>query len=130
MLDLVRHMVADGPVPVAPFHHAVTAGEFMFVTGQMPTIPDDPTTLVDGGIEAQTHQVMQNLKRVLSGLDSDLERVVHARIYLTHFQDDYAAMNAVYESYFTPQTLPARTTIGVTGLAVNARVEIDLIVAR
>jgi reactive intermediate/imine deaminase len=129
MIDLVRHLVDGGPKTVGPFHHAVTAGDFHFVTGQMPTLPDDPTKLVEGGIEAQTHRVMQNLELVLNGLGSGFDRVVFARVYLVNFQN-FDRMNAVYTSYFAEGELPARTCIGVTGLAVGALVEVDLIAAR
>ena len=122
-------MVEGGPAPVAPFSHAVSAGDFHFITGQMPTLPDDPTTVVEGGIEAQTRQVMENLKLVLAGLDSALDRIVMARVYLVNF-GDFARMNEVYTSYFAAGALPARTCVGVTGLAVGALVEIDLIAAR
>jgi enamine deaminase RidA (YjgF/YER057c/UK114 family) len=74
--------------------------------------------------------VFENLKRVLAGSGSALDRVVFARVYLTHFERDYAAMNAVYQSYFVPGHLPARTCIGVTGLARGALVEIDLLAHR
>lgn len=129
MLELTRHLVPNGPKTVGPFHHAVTAGDFHFVTGQMPTLPEDPTTLVEGGIEAQTRRVMDNLQLVLDGLGSSFERVAFARVYLVNFQD-FDRMNAVYSSYFPEGGLPARTCIGVTGLAVGALVEIDLVVAR
>ena len=129
MLDLIRHMVDGGPKTVGPFHHAVSAGDFHFITGQMPTMPDDPSKVVDGGIEAQTHRVMQNLQLVLDGLESGFDRVVFARVYLVNFQD-FDRMNAVYTSYFQQGQLPARTCIGVTGLAVGALVEIDLVAAR
>lgn len=129
MLDILRHMVDGGPRPVAPFHHAVTAGDYHFITGQMPTMPDDPSRVVDGGIEAQTRRVMDNLGLVLRGIGSGFERVVFARVYLVNFQD-FERMNAVYTGYFGADALPARTCIGVTGLAVGALVEIDLIAAR
>ena len=115
-----------GPKRVGPFSHAVKAGGFLFVTGQMPTLPNDPTKLVGGDITSQTHQVMKNLKTVLTASNASLENVVFVRIYLTNFQD-FDKMNAVYESYFISDKLPARTCIGVTGLAVGASVEIDLI---
>jgi enamine deaminase RidA (YjgF/YER057c/UK114 family) len=82
------------------------------------------------GIEAQTRRVIENLKRVLEGVGSGLDRVVVARVYLTHFGRDYAAMNDVYRSYFAPGRLPAPTCIGVTGLARGALVEIDLLARR
>lgn len=128
MLDIHHLMSQNGPEPVGPFSHAVQAGDYLFVTGQMPTLPDDPTKLVEGGIEAQTRQVMENLKLVLDGLDSSLDRVVFARVYLVNFQD-FDVMNKIYSSYFPADKLPGRTCIGVTGLAVGALVEIDLIVA-
>lgn len=129
MIDIMRHMIDGAPIAVGPFHHAVTAGDFHFITGQMPTLPDDPTKLVKGGIEAQTRRVMDNLKLVLDGLESSFERVVFARVYLVNFQD-LRRMNAVYTTYFPKDQLPARTCVGVTGLAVGALVEIDFIAAR
>jgi len=123
----IEHLVFNqGPKRVGPFSHAVKAGDFLFVTGQMPTLPNDPTILIEGGISNQTHQVMKNLELVLDAAKSSFENVVFARIYLLNFQD-FDAMNAIYESYFMPGKLPARTCIGVTGLAVGASVEIDLI---
>ena len=123
----IEHLVFNqGPKRVGPFSHAVKAGDFLFVTGQMPTLPNDPTKLIEGGISNQTHQVMKNLELVLDAAKSSFENVVFARIYLLNFQD-FDAMNDIYESYFVPEKLPARTCIGVTGLAVGASVEIDLI---
>ena len=123
-------MIGGAPDPVAPFSHAVEAEGWVFVTGQMPftgTANDSP---YPEGIEDQTHQVMRNLRAVLEGCHLSLENVVAARVYLRYFDEDYAAMNAVYASYFSPGRLPARTCIGVTGLARGARVEIDFIARR
>ena len=123
-------MVADAPTPVAPFSHATAADGWLFVTGQMPTDPADDSAPLPEGIEAQTRRVIDNLKIVLAGTGSGLDRVVFARVYLTHFERDYAAMNRVYQTYFAPGRLPARTCIGVTGLARGALVEIDLLARR
>ena len=123
-------MVPGAPTPVAPFSHATAAGGWLFVTGQMPTDPNDDAAPLPDGIEAQTRRVMENLKLVLGGAGSALDRVVFARVYLTHFERDYASMNAVYQGYFAPGKLPARTCIGVTGLARGALVEIDLLACR
>jgi 2-iminobutanoate/2-iminopropanoate deaminase len=87
MNDIQHLMSQQGPKPVGPFSHAVRAGDFLFVTGQMPTMPDDPSKVVDGGIKEQTHRVMENLKLVLEGLESSLDRIVFARVYLVNFQD-------------------------------------------
>ena len=124
------HMVAGAPTPVAPFSHAVETDGWIFVTGQMPNDPGDEDAPLPDGIEGQTRNVMANLRTVLGSLELDLEHVVFARVYLTHFKEDYAAMNAAYETYFAPGRLPARTCIGVTGLALDARIEIDLLVKR
>jgi reactive intermediate/imine deaminase len=123
-------MIAAGPQPVAPFSHAVEADGWVFITGQMPTDPNAPDAPLPEGIEAQTRQVVANLQIILNGLGLGLEHVTMARIYLTEFQRDYAALNAIWPSFFEPGKLPARTTVGVTGLAVGALVEIDLVARR
>ena len=123
-------MVASAPTPVAPFSHATAADGWLFVTGQMPTDPADDGAPLPDGIGAQTRRVMDNLKLVLAGGGSNLEQVVFARVYLLHFERDYAAMNQVYQGYFPPGRLPARTCIGVTGMARGALVEIDLLARR
>ncbi|WP_198650887.1 MULTISPECIES: RidA family protein [Devosia] len=124
------HMISSGPRPVAPFSHAVETDGFVFVTGQMPTDPAAPDAPLPEGIEAQTERVIDNLRIVLDGIGLGLEHVTMARIYLTQFERDYAALNALWPRFFAPGKLPARTTIGVTALAVGALVEIDLIAKR
>ncbi len=125
------HMVAAAPSPVAPvFSHATEADGWVFVTGQMPTDPDDAAAPLPEGADAQTRRVMDNLKLVLGGLELGLEHVIAARVFLTRFKEDYAEMNAVYKSYFADDRLPARTCVGVTGLARDALVEIELIARR
>ena len=126
----IFHMVAGAPDPVAPFSHAVEADGWVFVTGQMPFTGTSIDAPYPEGIQAQTHQVMKNLRAVLQGCGLDLADVLSARIYLTHFDADYGAMNAVYASYFPAGRRPARTCIGVTGLAKGARVEIDMLARR
>lgn len=123
------HMIAGGPKPVAPFSHAVEADGFVFVTGQMPDTPQAPGVLPDG-IVAQTHAVMANLETVLHGIGLGLEHVVMARVYLTRFGEDYAAMNDTYQTYWPADRRPARTCVGVTGLAYDALIEIDLVARR
>jgi len=126
----IHHMIDDAPQPVAPFSHAVETDGWVFVTGQMPTFPDDPDAALPEGIEAQTRRVMENLKLVLAGLGLGLENVTFMRVYLTEFKRDYQAMNETYRSFFEPGKLPGRTCVGVSGLAVDALVEIDLIARR
>ena len=127
-MDIEHLSFSSVPQKVGPFSHAVRAGDYLFITGQMPTLKNDNTKLIDGGIEAQTHQVMKNLLEVLNAAGSSLEKVIFARVYLVNF-GDFDKMNSVYASYFIEDKLPARTCIGVTGLAVGASVEIDFIAA-
>jgi 2-iminobutanoate/2-iminopropanoate deaminase len=126
---MLFHMVQNGPTPVAPFSHAVESDGWVFVTGQMPDSPGAPGVLPEG-IEAQTRNVMANLRTVLNGIGLDFEHVTMVRIYLRHFDVDFAPMNAVYRDYFPEGRRPARTCIGTTGLAYNARIEIDMVARR
>jgi 2-iminobutanoate/2-iminopropanoate deaminase len=130
MSALLFHMVGGAPDPVAPFSHAVEADGWVFVTGQMPFTGTKRDSPYPDSIEDQTHQVMKNLRTVLEGCHLSFENVVAARVYLRHFDDDYGRMNAVYATYFAEGRLPARTCIGVNGLARGARVEIDMIARR
>ncbi len=116
---------AEGvPPQVGPFSHATRWGNLLFVTGQMPT---DPATglIVTGGVLAHAEQVRRNLAAVLAQFGAGFDDALMVRVYLTSF-DDYAAFNAAYAGWFQGP-LPARTCVGVTGLAVGAVVEIDLI---
>ena len=125
-MDIEQLVFDKGPKRVGPFSHAVKAGDFIFITGQMPTLLESPDILVSNDVEEQTHQVMKNLINVLEQCGSSLERVTFVRVYLVNFQD-FDKVNKIYKSYFNEDKLPARTCIGVTGLAVGASVEIDLI---
>lgn len=129
-MDPIFHMVGGAPDPVAPFSHAVEADGWVFVTGQMPfagTSIDEP---YPEGIEAQTHQVMKNLQTVLQGIGLTLANVLQVRVYLTRFERDYAAMNAAYATWFPAGRRPARTCVGVNGLAKGALIEIDMVARR
>ena len=124
------HMVKGAPTPVAPFSHATEADGWVFVTGQLPIDPDNEYAELPSDIEAQTRLTFRNLIIVLSGLGLGLEHVVAVRAFLTDFYEDYERFNVVYQSYFSLDRRPARTCIGVTGLARHARVEIDFIAKR
>ena len=123
-------MIPGAPTPVGPFSHATEADGWVFLTGQMPTSPTDDAAPLSEGVVAQTRRVMDNLVLVLKGLDLGLQHVVAARIFLTEFKRDYAAMNEIYRVYFPADALPARTCIGVTALAKGARIEIDMVARR
>ncbi|MGP1375318.1 MAG: RidA family protein [Almyronema sp.] len=117
--------LSDQLPPVAPYSHAVKAGDFLFVTGQL---AEDPETgeVIKSSIEEQTRRVMENLKLVLAKAETDFTQVVMARIFITDFRY-YEAVNQIYAAYFTPGSFPGRTTVGVLGLAGFGDVEIDLI---
>jgi 2-iminobutanoate/2-iminopropanoate deaminase len=127
-MDLLHLFAAAAPKPIAPFSHAVVAGDFVFVTGQMPIVPETGA-YVRGSFTEQTHAVMRNLALVLEAAHSDWQHVVHCRIYLTDFTK-YAEVNAAYATWFPAGKLPARTCIGVTALAGGADVEIDLLAVK
>ncbi|MEL7166607.1 MAG: RidA family protein [Pseudomonadota bacterium] len=123
-------MITGGPRPVAPFSHAVESNGWVILTGQMPTDPDAPDVALPDGIVAQTERVMRNLEVVLNGVGLDLSHVLQCRAYLTEFERDYAAFNDTYAGFFPADRLPARTTVGVTALAVGALVEVDCVARR
>jgi 2-iminobutanoate/2-iminopropanoate deaminase len=130
MPTAIFHLITGAPQPVAPYSHAVESDGWVFLTGQIPNNPEDDLTPLPDGVEAQTRRVLENLTLVLGDLGLGLGAVVCVRVFLTHFQQDYAAMNTVYASYFPPDRRPARTCIGVTDLAREARIEIDCIARR
>ena len=119
-----KMMCAGAPQPIAPFSHACRVNDLVFITGQMPTVPETNEMLL-GTFTEQTHRVMQNLAIVLAEVGSHFDYVVQARVFITnmgHFDE----VNAIYRSYFS-DPLPTRTCIGVTGLAGGADVEVDMI---
>lgn len=130
MSERLFHNIDGAAAPVAPYSHAVEVDGFVFLTGQVPNVPGDDAAPFPEGIEAQTRRTMDNLVLVLKGLGLRLEHVVSARVFLTRFEQDYGPMNAVYRGYFPPDRLPARTCVGVTGLARGALIEIDMIARR
>lgn len=126
----IFHSFDAAPVKVAPFSHAVECDGWIQLTGQMPTDPNDDAKSLPDGIEVQTKRVMDNLIIVLGELGLDLSHVLSCRVYLTEFYRDYEIMNETYKSYFPVGRLPARTCVGVTGLAKQALVEIDMVARR
>ena len=124
----IQHIVADtGPKPVGPFSHAVKAGDFVFVTGQMPTKPDDPSRPVEGGIEAQIRQVFANLNAVAMAAGGSLDNSVKINISLTDLAN-FQAVNAVMAEVFK-EPYPARACVQVAALPKGVQVEIEAILA-
>ena len=126
----VFHNFSSAPTHVAPFSHAVEFDGWVQLTGQMPTNPIDDTKPLPDGIQAQTRQVMDNLAIILNEMQLGLGNVLSTRIFLTNFKRDYEPMNNIYKSYFANNSLPARTCVGVTDLALGALVEIDMVARR
>ncbi|MEO0958417.1 MAG: RidA family protein [Pseudomonadota bacterium] len=122
--------VSSAPQAVAPFSHAVEADGWVILTGQMPTWPGEPERALPEGVAAQAIRVLENLEIVLKGVGLDRSHILQCRCYLTHFERDYAAFNEAYAAFFPSDRLPARTTVGVTALAVGALVEIDCLARR
>jgi len=113
-----------GALAGLPFSSAVRVGNLVFLSGQIGVKPGT-RELAEGGIEGQTRQTMENIKAVLEYAGSGLDRVVKCTVFLGNIAD-YAAMNAVYASFF-PQDPPARSTMAASGLALSAAVEIECI---
>lgn len=110
-----------------PFSKLVEANGFVFLAGQVGDAPGTPGP-VPGGIEAETTAMLENVGRLLGAVGLGYADVVKATVYLVDF-DEFAAMNAVYRRYF-PTEPPTRATVGVTRLAADYRVEIEVIAAR
>ena len=125
-LEFLNFPEAPPPPPTAAYSHAVRAGGFLFVTGQLGV---DPKTakVAPGGVAAEMRQVMTNLEVVLKGAGIGFANVTMARIFLVDFARSYPVVNRIYAEYFEPDRYPARTTVGVTGLALGCLVEVDLI---
>ena len=115
---------SDAPAPVAAYSQAIASGELLFCSGQ---IAIDPKTgqMVTGGIEAETEQVLTNLRAVLAAAGASLSDVVKTTVYLADF-NDFQAMNAIYVRAF-PTDPPARATVGVSALPRGAKVELEAI---
>ncbi len=112
------------PQAIGPYEQAIKVGGLVYTAGQ---IPIDPKTgnFVEGGIAAQTRQVLENLKSVVEAAGSSFDRVVKTTVFLKNI-GDFAAMNEVYAEYLG-HAKPARSTVAVAELPRGALVEIDLI---
>ncbi|KEF33960.1 deaminase [Deinococcus sp. RL] len=124
MKDIVE--TANAPAAIGPYSQATTFGNLVVTSGQIPLTPDG--TLVEGGIEAQTRQVLDNLVAVLEAAGTDLSRVVKTTVFLADM-NEFAAMNAVYAEYFQAP-YPARSTVQVARLPRDVRVEIEALAER
>lgn len=115
---------AKAPAAIGPYSQAIAVGGLLFVSGQ---IPLDPATgaMVEGGIEAQTVRVLENLKAIVEAAGTSLASAVKTTVYITDI-GDFGKVNEIYGSYFT-ENPPARVCVEVSNLPKGALIEIDLI---
>lgn len=116
--------ITNAPQPIGPYNQAVKKGNTLFVSGQIPIIPQTGE-LITGDIKPQTIQVMENLKALLTEADMTFDNVVKVSIFLSDM-NNFAVLNEIYGSYFNGD-YPARETVAVAGLPKNVDVEISLI---
>lgn len=116
-------------VPSRPFSPAVRVGDLIYLSGQIGTDASATGELVPGGIQAETRQTLLNIRRVLENVGSGMDRVVKCTVFLADMRE-WDAMNEVYREMFPPGRLPARSAMGVNGLALDARVEIECVATR
>ena len=114
------------PAAIGPYSQAVGIGGLVFTSGQIPLLPDG--SLVEGEVEAQTRQVLANLRAVLEAAGSSMEHVLKCTVFLANM-DDFAAVNAVYAEAF-PSDPPARSAVEVARLPRDVLVEIEAVALR
>jgi 2-iminobutanoate/2-iminopropanoate deaminase len=116
--------------PTRPFSPAVRVGDVIYLSGQIGTdAAANANAVVPGGIEAETRQALNNIKRTVEAVGSSMDKVVKCTVMMADMAE-WDRMNVVYREFFTPGKLPARSAFGTSGLALNARVEIECIATR
>lgn len=114
----------SAPAAIGPYSQAIVVNGLVYTSGQTPLVPGTKS-LVEGDIQAQTRQVLDNVKAILEAAGISMAKVVKTTVYLQSMSD-FAAMNEVYASYFGDKP-PARTTVAVAGLPLGAHVEIEAV---
>lgn len=127
-MSLKRKIISThhAPAAVGPYSQAVQVADLIYTAGQIPLVPETGQ-LVEGGIEAQTRQVMENLQNVLEAAGSSLANVIKTTIFVTDIKD-FAVVNAVYGDFFQ-ENPPARSTVQVAALPLGANIEIEVVAA-
>jgi len=125
-MPLKREIISTqhAPAAVGPYSQAVRIGDLIYTAGQIPLVLETGQ-LIEGGIEAQTRQVMQNLQNVLEAAGSSLSNVIKTTIFVTNIKD-FALVNAVYGDFFQ-ENPPARSTVQVAALPLGANIEIEVV---
>lgn len=115
--------------PTRPFSPAVRVGDVIFLAGQIGTDASANGGLIAGGIEAETRQTMENIKRTVEAVGSSMDKIVKCTVMMADMAE-WDRMNVVYREFFPEDRLPARSAFGTSGLALGARVEIECIATR
>ena len=116
------------PAPIGPYNQAVKIGDTLYTSGQIALDPETMELVLES-IEAETSQVMENMKAVLKAAEMTFENVVKSTIFIMDMSD-FARINSVYGSYFDEKTAPARETVQVAGLPKGVNVEISMIAVK
>ena len=116
----------EAPAPVGPYNQAVIAGGWLYCSGQIPLDPATGAMVGDGNVEAETRQVLSNLKAVLQEAGTDPSKVVRTTVFLVDL-GDFQAVNAIYAEVFGEGVSPARACVQVAALPKGSKVEIDCI---
>ena len=122
-----RAITSAKSTPIGPYSPAIQAGDLLFVSGQTP-LDAGTGKLVEGDISVQARQCLENLKAILEAAGLGFAHVLKTNIFLTNMAD-FAAVNAVYKTYFE-EPYPARSTVAVVALPMGAAVEIELVASR
>lgn len=117
----------EAPAAVGPYSHAIDCGNMVFLSGQVPLVPETGL-IAEGGIEGQARQMFENIKAVLVSCGLGFENVVKTTVFMTDL-NDFATLNAIYAEYF-PENPPARSCVQVAALPKGALVETECIAVR
>ena len=117
----------NAPEAIGPYSQAIEVGGLVYTSGQIALVPETGA-LVEGGVEAQAHQVFKNLEAVLSSAGCTFENVVKTTVFLTGLAD-FAVVNEIYAQYF-PEPCPARSCVQVAALPKGSKIEVELIAAK
>jgi len=124
----MKHIIhtENAPAPIGPYNQAVKRGNLLFTSGQIPIDPETGT-MVNGGVREQAIQVLENLKAVLEAAGATLDDVLKTTVFLANM-GDFPEINSIYAEYFGEDNAPARSTVQVAALPLDALVEIEAVV--
>lgn len=118
----------NAPAPIGPYQQAILNGDTLYISGQIP-LDVETDQLIKGDIQAETHQVMKNLRAILAAAEMTFDNVIKSSIFVTDM-NDFGDVNEVYGKYFSGGNFPARETVQVAALPKAVHVEISMIAGR